>query len=97
MAKKIGIESAPPDGEKGYYHLTPVVDFLIKNGNKSQNDYIWGVNRTGYFCHLVDKIDFDLLQENFDFPESIKLDEKDQTIDCFTTYTIIKGFTGIKS
>lgn len=79
----------PRDGEPSCSHLQPVVDYLINNGNKSVNTYFWGNNRTGYFCHLRYDIDFNELKKVFDFPESIKLNEKNQTIDCFNTYSSI--------
>jgi len=39
----------PRDGEPSCSHLQPVVDYLINNGNKSVNTYVWGNNRTGIF------------------------------------------------
>ncbi len=91
---KLKIEPYAEKGKPDYYHLNPVVEFLFKIGNESSNDFIWGNNRTGYFCHLKNKINFTQLQENFDFPESIKLSEEKQSIDCFNTYSIIKGSMG---
>ncbi len=88
--RKIKITPYPKDGEPDYSHLQPIVDYLINRGNKSINPYVWGNNRTGYFCHVKDDIDFDKLREVFDFPDSIKINEVTQTIDCFNTYTVIK-------
>lgn len=88
--KKIKIEPYPKTGEADFSHLQPIVDYLIDRGNKSVNPYLWGNNRTGYFCHLQDDIDFDGIKKTFDLSESIRLDEKSQTIDCFNTYALIK-------
>lgn len=88
------IEPYAVEGKPGYHHLNPVVEYLLKKGNESSNNFIWGSNRTGYFCHLKGKIDFAQLLETFDFPESIKLSEDNQSIDCFNTYSIIKGDMG---
>ncbi len=86
----IRIEPMPKDGP-AYNHLSSVVDFLIKCGNEPNNEFLWGNNRTGYFCHLRKTIDFALLREQFLFPDSIELNENLQTIDCHKTYSIIRG------
>lgn len=88
--KKIKIASYPKDGSPGYSHLQPLVDFLLDGGNKSLHPYLWGNDRTGYFCHLRDDIDFEGIRKNFDLPASIKINEKEQTIDCMNTYSLIK-------
>lgn len=93
MQSKISIDSYPKNGEPDYNHLQPIVDFLLTKGNESANNYLWGNNRTGYFCHLRNDIDFDEIQERFDFPESIKINKEKQTIDCFNTYSVIKRAT----
>ena len=90
MTKKIKISSYPEDGKADYSHLDPVVNYLIDNGNESVNPYIWGNNRTGYFCHFKYDIDFDEILSLFEFPESIKVDKIAQKIDCFNTFTVIK-------
>jgi len=90
MSEKITIEPYPAAGQPEYSHLQPVADFLLEHGNKSSNSFLWGNNRTGYFCHLESDIDFEALKSNFHFPDSIKINEKTQTIDCFNTYAVIK-------
>ncbi len=90
MMQKIKIAPYPKKGTVDYSHLQPIVDYLIENGNKSVNSYLWGNNRTGYFCHLKNDIDFEGVKKVFDLPSSIKLNEKTQTIDCFNTYSLIK-------
>jgi hypothetical protein len=91
VIQKRKITAFPEAGEADYSHLQPIVDFLIEKGNKSVNKYLWGNNRTGYFCHLNDPIDFDELETVFELPESIKWNEKNQSIDCYNTYSLIKG------
>lgn len=90
MMQKIKIDPYPKEGAADYSHLQPIVDYLIRNGNKSANSYLWRNNRTGYFCHLQDDIDFEGVRKTFDLPSSIKLNEKTQTIDCFNTHSLIK-------
>lgn len=79
-------------GSEDYAHLNPVIEYLIEvTDNQSCNNYIWGNNRTGYFCHLKNEIDFKGLHDRFQFPDSIVLDEEKQTIDCQISYSVIKG------
>ena len=40
MTQKVRIQAYPNEGEPDYAHLNPVVEFLIKNGNSSANEYI---------------------------------------------------------
>lgn len=91
---KINIKPYPSSGDPDYAHLQPVVDFLIGRGNTSVNDYLWGVNRTGFFCHLANEIDFEELRANFTFPDSVKLNAEEQSIDCHNTYSVIRGGKG---
>lgn len=90
MTSKTKISPYPDSNKPDYSHLEPIVEFLLQQGNESINEYIWGNNRTGYFCHLKHDIDFSNLKSHFDFPESIKINEQEQTIDCQNTYSIIR-------
>jgi len=56
----------------------------------SAYEYTWGVDRTGYYCHLKFDIDFAVLESNFELPGSIVMDIKRQTLDCLNTYSLIK-------
>ena len=87
---KIKIPEYPNKSEPNYSHLHTLVEFLLASGNRSSNDFIWGVNRTGYFCHLVEDIDFKALHSHFDIPESIQVSEIEQRISCMKTYADIK-------
>jgi len=73
--KKIKIENDSPMDKFLYYHLEPIIDFLINNGNALKHNYRWGSNREGYFCHLNFSIDFKLIRANFILPNTIILDE----------------------
>ncbi len=74
-----------------YEHLEPIVDFLLLNGNTLARDYRWGENRTGYFCLLVNPIDFDLLLREFNFPPYVKFVISENSIECDKTWSSIKG------
>jgi len=70
---KIEITKLASNSAPAYYHLDSVVQFLLVNGNKSINEFIWGINRTGCFCHLKKPIDFESLLDSFTFPKTIVL------------------------
>lgn len=89
--KKIQIQPYADKSTPVYYHLNPVIDYLIAEGYEPSNRFLWGANRTGYFAHFRNDIDFIKLKDSFDFPLSIQVDEILQTIDCFKTYSMIKG------
>ena len=86
----IKINEYPEKGSPDYSHLQPIVDWLLEHGNELAYDFMWGNDRTGYFCHLKKDIDFDGLESNFEFPQSLKIDRDKQMIDCFNTYSVIK-------
>lgn len=87
---KIKISEFPNKGEPDYSHLNRLMEFLLVSGNKPTHEFLWGVNRTGYFCHLIKDIDFDAVQSHFDIPPTIQLCEAEQRISCLNTYTDIK-------
>lgn len=72
-------------------HFSPIVDFLLANGHEPAHEFVWGNNRTGYFCHLKGDIDFSVLMDRFQFPPTIVVNQENQTIDCQNTYALIKG------
>lgn len=74
-----------------YAHLQPIVDLLLKHGNQSAYEFLWGENRTGFFCHLSKPIDFDLIDRTFELPESVRLFPEQGSIECFVTRAMIKG------
>lgn len=77
-----------------YSHLEPIVDLLLANGNRLANDFKWGIDRTGYYCHLVERLNFDLVDKSFEIPPFIKLNRQNDSIECAQTWAVIVG--GIK-
>ncbi len=80
-----------PSTRPVYAHLDPIVDFLISNGNYLARDFKWGENRTGYFCFMAEKIDFDRIEQLFIIPDFIRLDRENDAIECDQTWTSIRG------
>ena len=74
-----------------YLHLEPIVDFLLKNGNRLARNYKWGENRTGFYCLLQKPLDFDLVENSFEIPDFVKFDRQSNTIECHKTWATIRG------
>jgi hypothetical protein len=74
-----------------YNHLQPIVDLLIANGNESRHPETFYPTKDGWLCSLKKKIDFDLLRDNLEIPESIKLDEEDGSIFDTLAFIEIRG------
>ena len=87
--------NAAPE-EKDYYHLQPVVDYLLSKGNVSHNDFLWGNNRTGYFCHLEKGIDFDDLLSAFEFPYTIKINKKAHLNNIYIAITLSEKYSIVR-
>lgn len=74
-----------------YMHLEPIVDLLLKSGNKLAIEYRWGENRTGFFCHLEKPIDFALVESAFVLPVFVRLHPEAGSIECDVTWATIRG------
>ena len=74
-----------------YNILEPILKHLLENGNELATDYRWGSNPTGYFCILRNKIDFGLIEENFELPSSIQLDHEYGEIDYGLGTVVIRS------
>ena len=83
------LAEAPPQ-QMPYAHLDPIVDYLLANGNKLAYDFRWGSDREGFYCHLLDPIDFDGLERNFVFPSTIRMGRARNVIVTDTGGCIIK-------
>ncbi len=73
-----------------YSHLEPIVDLLITHGNSLSGDLRWRENRTGFFCVLLNPIDFDLVSATFDIPSFIRFDYENGAIECDQTWSSIR-------
>jgi hypothetical protein len=80
----------PPDWSRPYGHLLPVVDVLVRGGNRVMRG---GFHKDvdGWRCELVDPLDFELLRKRFRFPESICLAPGRDLVLCRRTWAAIEG------
>ena len=74
-----------------YTHLEPIVDLLLKGGNKLARAYRWGEDRTGYHCFLEKPIDFALVESAFLLPPNVRLARDEGSVECDITWASIKG------
>ncbi len=87
------------DTNKPYLHLKPIVEFLLANGNAysppiegfEPNEDGFYVDKDGWKCDLKDPINFSKWLANFEFPESVKIHEENQSIFCEKSWIGIKG------
>ena len=90
--KQFVISDQPNEHEGPIYaHLEPVVDALLKAGNKLSRRQRWGSTKEGFVCYLEGPIDFALVRRDFVVPESIVLSEQRNLIACAKTWATIYG------
>jgi hypothetical protein len=80
-----------PGARPVYTHLDPIVELLLRSGNRLARDYRWGENRTGFFCFFAGPIDFDLIEQTLELPSFVRLDREHDVIECDRTWASIKG------
>lgn len=78
-------------GTEAYEHLEPIVKTLIAAGNSPTHASVFYKDKDGWVCDLQKPIDFGLLRETFEFPDSILVSEEDDSIFCQNTWIEIKG------
>lgn len=89
--QKVRILSQPSDSATPFIHLEPIVRALIDDGNATLATSWFSLDQDGWHCLLRDPINFDLLEEKFEFPESINLSREDDAILDTLTWVEIKG------
>lgn len=85
------LAAASNDPSRDWLNLQPIVDTLTAHGN-SVVGRGFELTRDGFVCKLRGAIDFDLLEQEFDFPPSIKYSrETDEILDTKTWNAIAGG------
>ena len=79
------IEARRRPGEPVMSHLVPILLALVTAGNEVrwQTEHFGFLPQPdGWFCELIDPIDFGLVESRFELPDSIRLDpERDRIVD----------------
>jgi len=82
MPEKVVISAMANEGESSTSHLKPVIDYLLSKGNSIQHvlaePYIYSFN--GADCVMDERVDWVDLMEQFEFPDSIIISEKDNLL-----------------
>jgi hypothetical protein len=105
MVERHMIEPGDPDSPTPYGHLVPVVEALLRAGNRlADSDAVkqqqllglpagsgFYATQGGWTCSLAEPIDFELLRRSFDFPESIHFNVERDVIACDRTWIEISG------
>jgi hypothetical protein len=94
------IEAHRRPGEPVMSHLVPILLALVEAGNEVrwQSDYFGFLPQPhGWFCELIEPIDFELVAARFELPESIHLEpDRDRIVDD-GNHADIYGGEGAKS
>ena len=91
MSSRTPIERGE-DGDEPYANLIPVVEALVANGNEVLDPGTpFYMDRDGWRCDLAAPIDFEFVDEHFEFPPSIELSPVHGTILDRDTWVVIEG------
>jgi hypothetical protein len=77
--------------------LEPLVRFLIESGNQparsspTQDELGFYATQGGWHCDLRSPINFELIEEQFQLPASVKIDRSDNSIFCENSWVEISG------
>jgi hypothetical protein len=84
MTKRWRIEEDPPAGAENYAHLVPLVEALIEHGNElaypPSGGGVFGGNQGGPVAYLTKRIDWKWVQDNFELPDLVRYDPKEDEI-----------------
>jgi hypothetical protein len=85
------IDPFPPDEGPPYAHLEPIVDALLAAGNEVAGPSKFYLDRDGWRADLRRPINFGLIEERFDLPDSILLAKSRDAVLCQNTWIEIRG------
>lgn len=84
------IDRISADPSRPYANLLPLVDFLTGLGNFAL-DGGFILNPDGWRCRLRDRIDFEAVRSEFNFPANVTLSEEHDTILDSLSWCSIEG------
>jgi hypothetical protein len=95
MSASRRIEAEPPSGAPPYAHLVPLVEALIEHGNElahpPTDGGVFSVNQGGWVAYLRKRIDWPWVEENFELPELLRYDAKEDEIFDHKNWVSILG------
>lgn len=90
---KTRIESESGDSGRPYGHLLPVVQFIIDHGNEAFRPELFYNTQDGWRCDFKRPINLDEVENNFDLPDTIIINRKDNVIWCKKSWIEIQGLS----
>ncbi len=81
---------ASGEAQRPFANLLPLVDALLEGGNALVDDG-FVPNPDGWRCRLTRPIDFDLVRDRFEIPDTIQLSPEHDTILDRLTWCSIEG------
>ena len=95
MSNKIKIERNFASLDDKFSNLKPIMDYLEELGNTHLKEKFRATQRDGgAVFYFKNKIDFEALEEKFEFPDSIFLEKEMNLIICELTRNEIRGGKG---
>ncbi len=96
---KVKIASEAASHQAPYENLWPLVEKLLANGNEVAKPFGGHIpdqkgfylDRDGWRCDLLEKIDFDLIDRAFDLPDTIKRNRLNNAICDDRSWIQIRG------
>ena len=84
MTEQRRIEADPADEHEPYTHLVPLVEALVAHGNAlarpPSDGGVFSPSQGGWVAYLRDRIDWDWVKANFELPDLLRYDPKDDEI-----------------
>jgi hypothetical protein len=84
MTERRHIDAEPSEGQPPYAHLVPLVEALIERGNElahpPSDGSVFSANQGGPVAYLRRRIDWEWVQANFDLPELVRYDRREDEI-----------------
>jgi hypothetical protein len=84
MTERRRIEADPEDEHLPFTHLVPLVEALVEHGNElahpPSDGGVFSPTQGGWVAYLRKRIDWDWVQANFELPELVRYDRKEDEI-----------------
>lgn len=71
-----------------FSNLEPIVTYLIEHGNETEG---FKLEKDGWICEFKRPIDFELVENNFEFPNNVTISKENNSILDHNTWVEIKG------
>ena len=95
MTERVRIEADPASEHLPFTHLIPLVQALVDHGNPiaipGPKGGLFAPTQGGWVAYLTNRIDWDWVQENFELPDLVRYDRKEDEIFDHKNWISIMG------